>query len=185
MMQNEPDITENRRTIEALLRGDEKTFERIYKSYFVILKNYSAGIVGDAEVAYEIVQNIFVTLWENRKKLDPGKSLRNYLLRSAHNNSLRHLKTRALHQAHQEVIQQETREEEQENVIQHDTPPDPSRELQALLDELPERSRQVMTMSHLENMKTADIAAKLGISTRTVETILYQAMKKLRGNIKK
>ena len=55
----------------------------------------------------------------------------------------------------------------------------------ALLNELPERSRQVMIMSHIENRKSADIARKLGISVRTVETILYQAMKKLRGKIKK
>ena len=58
-------------------------------------------------------------------------------------------------------------------------------QLSALLNELPERSRQVMIMSHIENRKSADIARKLGISVRTVETILYQAMKKLRGKIKK
>lgn len=46
-------------------------------------------------------------------------------------------------------------------------------------------ARQVMIMSHIENRKSADIARKLGISVRTVETILYQAMKKLRGKIKK
>ncbi len=171
--------------LDALIKGEEAAFEKIYKSYFALLRNYSASIVGDSDMAYEIIQNIFVALWENRKNLDREKSLRNYLLRSAHNNSLRYLKTQSLHLQHQENLKKEKSEEEQENVIQHEEYPDPEQQLAALLNELPERSRQVVLMSHIENKKSADIARELGISVRTVETILYQAMKKLRGKIKK
>ena len=171
--------------LDALIKGEEAAFEKIYKSYFALLRNYSASIVGDSDAAYEIIQNIFVALWENRKNLDREKSLRNYLLRSAHNNSLRYLKTQSLHLRHQENLKKEKSEEEQENVIRHEEYPDPEQQLSALLNELPERSRQVVIMSHIENKKSADIARELGISVRTVETILYQAMKKLRGKIKK
>ena len=87
--------------LDALIKGEETAFEKIYKSYFALLQNYSASIVGDSEAALEIIQNIFVALWENRKNLDREKSLRNYLLRSTHNNSLRYLKTRFLHLQHQ------------------------------------------------------------------------------------
>ena len=171
--------------LDALIKGEEAAFEKIYKSYFALLRNYSASIVGDSDAAYEIIQNIFVALWEYRKNLDREKSLRNYLLRSAHNNSLRYLKTQSLHLQHQENLKKEKSEEEQENVIRHEEYPDPEQQLSALLNELPERSRQVVIMSHIENKKSADIARELGISVRTVETILYQAMKKLRGKIKK
>ena len=171
--------------LDALIKGEEAAFEKIYKSYFALLRNYSASIVGDSDAAYEIIQNIFVALWENRKNLDREKSLRNYLLRSAHNNSLRYLKTQSLHLRHQENLKKEKSEEEQENVIRHEEYPDPEQQLSALLNELPERSRQVVIMSHIENKKSADIARELGMSVRTVETILYQAMKKLRGKIKK
>ena len=170
--------------LDALIKGEETAFEKIYKSYFA-LQNYSTSIVGDSEVALEIIQNIFVALWENRKNLDREKSLRNYLLRSTHNNSLRYLKTRFVHLQHQENLKRKKSEEEQENVIREEEEPEPEQQLSALLNELPERSRQVMIMSHIENRKSADIARKLGISVRTVETILYQAMKKLRGKIKK
>ena len=171
--------------LDALIKGEEAAFEKIYKSYFTLLRNYSASIVGDSDMAYEIIQNIFVALWENRKNLDREKSLRNYLLRSAHNNSLRYLKTQSLHLQHQENLKKEKSEEEQENVIRHEEYPDPEQQLAVLLNELPERSRQVVLMSHIENKTSADIARDLGISVRTVETILYQAMKKLRGKIKK
>ena len=165
--------------LDALIKGEETAFEKIYKSYFALLQNYSASIVGDSEAALEIIQNIFVALWENRKNLDREKSLRNYLLRSTHNNSLRYLKTRFLHLQHQENLKRK------KSVIRAEEGPEPEQQLSALLNELPERSRQVMIMSHIENRKSADIARKLGISVRTVETILYQAMKKLRGKIKK
>ena len=171
--------------LDALIKGEETAFEKIYKSYFALLQNYSASIVGDSEAALEIIQNIFVALWENRKKLDREKSLRNYLLRGTHNNSLRYLKTHSLHQLHHEQIKQETSEEEQENIINHDPPTDPETQLANILNELPERSKQVVIMSHIENKKSTQIAKELGISARTVETILYQAMKKLRAKAKK
>ena len=56
--------------LDALIKGEETAFEKIYKSYFALLQNYSASIVGDSEAALEIIQNIFVALWENRKNLD-------------------------------------------------------------------------------------------------------------------
>ena len=76
-------------------------------------------------------------------------------------------------------------EEEQENIINHDPPTDPETQLANILNELPERSKQVVIMSHIENKKSTQIAKELGISVRTVETILYQAMKKLRAKAKK
>ena len=115
-MQHNFDITNNGEIVDALIKGDEATFAMVYKSYFTSLRNYATTILSDQEAAYEIVQNLFVTLWENRKKLDREKSLRNYLLRGTHNNSLRYLKTHSLHQLHHEQIKQEISEEEQENI---------------------------------------------------------------------
>ncbi|MFR7807955.1 MAG: RNA polymerase sigma factor [Butyricimonas faecihominis] len=80
-MQHNFDITNNGEIVDALIKGDEATFAMVYKSYFTSLRNYATTILSDQEAAYEIVQNLFVTLWENRKKLDREKSLRNYLLR--------------------------------------------------------------------------------------------------------
>lgn len=185
-MQHNFDITNNEEIVNALIEGDEATFAMIYKSYFTSLRNYANSILFDQEAAYEIVQNLFVSLWENRKKLDREKSLRNYLLRGTHNNALRYVKTHNLHQLHHEQIKQEVNEEEQENnVINHESLADTEIQLTNLLNELPKRSKQVVIMSHIENKKSTQIAKELDLSVRTVETILYQAMKKLREKAKK
>lgn len=182
-MQHEDSITNNREVVEALIRGDEAIFAAVYESYFTPLMNYSTSIVADREVAYEIVQELFVVLWENRKKLNREQSLRNYLLRSVHNNALRYLKSHALHRRHHERIRQET--DEAEKGFAGEKIADPESRVAALLEKLPERSRQVVIMHHLENKKSSEIAELLKISVRTVETILYQSMKKLRGKVKK
>lgn len=169
--------------LTALINGDEHAFEKVYKAYFSHLQNYSLAIIKDSEAACDIVQNIFVALWENRKKLDPNKSLRNYLLCCTHNNSLRYLRTAALHREQQINIKREKEKEELENVIiyQEDIT---TKKVTALLDKLPQRSRQVTFMSRIEGKKNREIATSLDISVRTVETILYQSMKKLRGLVK-
>lgn len=165
--------------LNALISGNEEAFEKIYKTYFSHLRNYSLSITQDSEISCDIVQSIFVSIWENRKKLNPNRSLRNYLLCCAHNNSLRYLKTVSLHKKHQANVKREKEQEELENVIvyQENTT---SNTVYALLDKLPQRSRQVTFMSRIEEKKSADIAKELNISVRTVETILYQSMKKLK-----
>ena len=61
----------------------------------------------------------------------------------------------------------------------------PPPELAPAISRLPEQSRKVLLMSYWENKKNAAIATELSISVRTVETILYKVVKKLRGEIKK
>ena len=61
----------------------------------------------------------------------------------------------------------------------------PPPELAPAISRLPEQSRKVLMMSYWENKKNATIATELSISVRTVETILYKVVKKLRGEIKK
>lgn len=87
------DISDNRRIVEALKDGDEGAFKEVYAAYCMPLRSYARTILQDEEAAYEVVQDFFTAVWLNRKKLDPSKPLRNYLLRAVHNNALRLLKS--------------------------------------------------------------------------------------------
>lgn len=166
----------NRKDIEALRNGDRTVFEKIYKTYFARLLYYSMSIVGDRDAACEIVQSLFLSLWENRRNLDPSGSLRNYLLRGAHNNSLNHQRTSSLHARHHEEFARMS------DHVQELPDPDeePGEAVTRMMERLPERSRQVVYMSYFEDKKSREIAKELGISVRTVETILYQSVKKMK-----
>ena len=108
-----------------------------------------------------------------------GSTLRNYLLRAVHNNSLRLLKYDEARRRREISAAAELHGGwDQEKEV-------PPPELAPAISRLPEQSRKVLLMSYWENKKNAAIATELSISVRTVETILYKVVKKLRGEIKK
>lgn len=173
------DISDNRRIVEALKVGDEETFKEVYTAFCAPLRNYAATILQNEQAAYEVVQDVFTAVWLNRKRLDAAKPLRNYLLRAVHNNSLRLLKYDEARRRREISAAAELHGGwEQEKEV-------PPPELGPAISRLPEQSRKVLMMSYWENKKNAAIATELSISVRTVETILYKVVKKLRGEIKK
>ena len=155
------DISDNRRIVEALKTGDEETFKEVYTAFCAPLRHYATTILQNEQAAYEVVQDVFTAVWLNRKRLDAAKPLRNYLLRAVHNNSLRLLK-----------YDEARRRREISAAAELHGGWDQEKEVPPL-------------MSYWENKKNAAIATEHSISVRTVETILYKVVKKLRGEIKK
>lgn len=175
------DISDNRVVVEALKSSDKAVFEMVYGAYYGSLRAYATAILQDTEAASEIVQDTFMNVWMNRKKLDPGKPLRNYLLRAVHNNALHYRKLAIARKCREEKAAEEQLsvwEEEEQQPLRKEA-------LTSVIARLPEQSRRVLKMSYWEEKKNADIARELSISVRTVETILYKVMKKLRREIKK
>lgn len=171
---------DNQCIVTALRNGDMDVFEQVYKSYFPRLRAYSMTIVGDRDTASEIVQSLFLSLWENRRQLNPSKSLRNYLLQSVHNNSLRWLRTKSVHDRHNQLIARMIDEVYSDTDTAEGGDAQADQRAMEVLDRLPERSRQVVYMSYIEGKKSREIADELGLSVRTVETILYKSMKKMK-----
>ena len=170
------DISDNRRTVLALKSGDEAAFKAVYMAWSTALCRYADTILHNGTDARELVQELFVSLWLHRRRLDETKSLRNYLLRAIHNNALRECQRREIRRRREE-LQPETANDERYACPEELRGPASAR--------LPRQSRRVVEMNYLENKKHAAIASELSISRRTVETILYKALRRLRGEIKK
>lgn len=174
-------VSDNYGLVKALKAGDEPAFKALYLTYSPPLRKYANTILRDEEAAYEVVQDTFVAVWINRKKLDENKPIRNYLLRAVHNNALRLLKYNMARKVREEKVMTEFF-----NVCDEGEALTESIEaLTGVLARLPGQSRKVLMMSFWEGKKNADIAKELSISVRTVETILYMVIKKLRGEMKK
>lgn len=179
------DISDNRQTVLALKSGNEEAFKSVYEAWNAPLRRYAESILHNETDAREIVQELFVSLWVNRRRLDEGKSLRNYLLRAVHNNALRECQRRESQRLHQEQFRSEG---VRPLTIPHPADEETTSPEEALLPaiaRLPRQSRKVVEMNFFEHKKHATIAAELSISRRTVETILYKALRRLRGEIKK
>lgn len=157
----------------------ETNFEQCFKNYFQVLYRYAYTFVADESTAEEIVQNVFMKLWEKNKSLDVATSLNAYLYRSVHNECLNFLR--------KEKIKLKFREHTlstSSNIVNNE----PSKELfetyTLALNELDELTRQIFHLSRNENMTYTAIAQELDLSVKSVEYYMGKALKHLRLRLK-
>jgi len=74
---------------EKIKKGDKKAFEALFHRYYGILCQHAAHFIKNEAEAEEIVQELFVRIWEKREKIQIDTSLKNYLFRAVKNQSLK------------------------------------------------------------------------------------------------
>lgn len=159
---------------------DTNTFTEFYLDNFKKLILVSDKYVRSVPVAEEIVQNIFLKIWENKQLLSEIDSIKAYLYRSTTNASINHINREKNLEKHHMKIAENLSAAEIDNL-------DEENELIILLykeiELLPEKCRQVFKLSRLEKMKYKEIALQLDISEKTVENHMGHALKVLRFRI--
>ena len=149
----------------------------LYDTYYNELVLWADTILNDMGTAEDLVQDLFVALWEKGidDRLDE-KGMRSYLYSSVRNNALRLLKGRP------NVVNLPDVPEAMEVWEESDTArAELIERVMAEMEKLPPRGREVIECVHLKNMKYAEVAQALGISIATVKTILVRSLKTLRA----
>jgi RNA polymerase sigma-70 factor (ECF subfamily) len=156
----------------------EGLFERCFHDTYEGLHRYAHTMIKDNEEARDIVQKVFIKLWEKRHEVNIPGSAHLYLYTAVHNlclNAIRDKKTRTnyiSHYTHSETgITVASLAEEKEL----------ERQIYAAIDTLPPRCREVFCKSRLEGKRYAEIAGELQISVKTVEVQMGKALKILRS----
>ena len=165
--------------IQSLARRDEASFEQVFKTHFKNLHAYACSITKEETVAEEVVQNIFVKLWEHSEALSISGSLPAYLYRAVYNESLNYLKHQKVRSAYgQHVVHT------MKNETEHGGKKLQLKELEGRLAEamndLPEQCRTIFQLSRFEELRYREIADRLGLSIKTVENQMGKALKILR-----
>jgi RNA polymerase sigma-70 factor (ECF subfamily) len=167
---------------ERIKKGDEKAFETLFHKYYRYLCMYATKIINDDSSAEEIVQDFFVKLWEKREKLNIETSINNYLFRSVKNlciNYIQHNKTK-LRYAKNVLSEIEKNISDDSNFTEIDL----SKKIEESIDSLPEKRKEIFRLSRQEGLKYHEIAQKLNVSIKTVETQMSLAIKTLREKLK-
>ena len=159
--------------------NDEAAFEKVFKTYFKNLHAYACTIIKEEAASEEIVQQVFVKLWERSESLNVSGSVAAYLYRSVYNESLnylKHQKVRSVYQHHIEHSMKNVNEQAGKNLSLKEL----EGRLAQALNELPEQCRTIFQLSRFEELRYKEIADCLGISIKTVENQMGKALKLLR-----
>lgn len=169
--------------LRLLQKGDEKAFEHIFHHYYNQIYTFVLNTLFNKIFAEDITQSVFISLWENRDKIDPEIGISRLLYTIARNHVYR--------QTEQLLLQYKYEKYQQENI--HQKNPDTEAEvnsrfleniLSELIEELPSERRRIFLLSRKENLSNKEIAFRLQISEKTVETQIRRSLIFLREKMK-
>ena len=169
--------------IQGLKTKNKIVFDFVVHYYYSGLCAFAEKYVGHVKVVEDIVQDLFVALWIKSEQINITSSVRSYLFSSVKNRCFDYLK-------HQKVKSQSIIKLKSSGNINHDTPENwlAESELQKILDssleKLPPRCREIFRLSRFEGLKNQEIADQLGLSKRTIELQISNALKALRKDLK-
>jgi len=162
--------------LENLKNSNQGVFEMVFNYYYSGLVVYADQIVKDTAVSEDIVQSVFMKLWETRHSLEI-RSFRSYFIQCVKNRCIDYLRS-------QEVKNKFSHQHSDLPLVEMPedlwTKTDLDEIIQQAIGKLPPRCREIFIMSRIDNLKTAEIAEKLDLSGRTVETQISKGLKILR-----
>jgi RNA polymerase sigma-70 factor (ECF subfamily) len=165
--------------IIRLRQDDKEAFNVLFYMYAEKLQKFSMTFFSKAEEAEEIVQDVFIKIWVKRKNINNPASFNAYIYTIAKNMIFNSLKKNIYHKKF-ETFQYNTKQAFQ-NTTENDVLYQETRQrLESALEQLPAKRREVFLMSRRYGLKNKEIAEKLDISLKTVESHMSLSLKFLK-----
>lgn len=170
-------------TREDLPRPGERLFEDLFRSYYDELCAYAASYVASAHAAEELVQDLFLDVWERRRERDLSEIGRAYLFRALRNRALNHLRRTRVESRWQSRARQgpprlaPSAAEDAELTFTIAI-------VRAVIDDMPPRCREVFLLVRGQGLRYDEAAEVLGISRKTVDAQMVKAVTALRAALR-
>lgn len=161
------------------VNSGRETFESIFNEYYFRVKSFTEGFVKDRFSSEEIVQNVFLKLWKKKGALDNISNISAYIFKICKNEIIDYYRSADIRRTGVTVNNVPDREYDQftEQTLDCSIIRNAVHEF---ISNLPEQRKRVFIMSREQNMSNAEIAEKLCISQRTVETHISKTLAQLR-----
>lgn len=170
--------------ISSIREGDAKAFDVVFKHYSDKIYRFSFGFLKSKEDAEEIVQEVFIKLWDNRSTLRLDTQFSSFLFTIAHHGILNQIRKnkngikamtvkRAGQPVHNVHVEEELISSEYEQ------------QAQAAISSLPPQRKKIFQLSRESHLSYSEIASELKISPKTVEVHISQALKDIRRHLVK
>ncbi|HBC78774.1 MAG TPA: hypothetical protein DCZ51_09090 [Bacteroidales bacterium] len=176
------DLAEDKTITSRIKKGDREAFSIFFNKYRSRVYYFSLKYLGEPDEAEELVQSVFVSIWEHRRLIDKNKSLKNYLYRSVVNSIYNFLKKKAIRRAYiiDELKKPEGTLDPYEKIFSKDF----EERFDQIIYTLPLQQQMIMNYRRHQGLSIKEIAQKLNISERTVENQIYRVNILLKSNFR-
>jgi RNA polymerase sigma-70 factor (ECF subfamily) len=170
--------------VERIRRGDERAFEQLFCEYYYDLCSFAYQFTSCNERAKDLVQDVFIKIWNRREKWKVHCSVKSYLLKAVRNSAINHINKRSHRSEVRETFSREVLQNIKPSVDQGIDKKD------KLVDQIweavvamPKRRRRVFILYHRHGLSYIEISEVLDISRKTVENHMGLALKDIRAQI--
>jgi RNA polymerase sigma-70 factor (family 1) len=184
MSTESPDNTEQNELLTKLRDGDALAFAEIYNQYRSKIYLYACHLCKSTDLAEEIVQEVFIRIWQKREQINTGLNFGAYIKKITLNHVLNHLKKVAREKALQEelftyitIIKNST----EDNLLEKEL----LKTYHEAIEQLPTQKKLIYQMSRDQDMSHDEIAQELAISKNTVKNHMVEATKFIRNYVNK
>jgi RNA polymerase sigma-70 factor (ECF subfamily) len=168
--------------LSALKNDDVKAFDKLFSTYGKRLYHFAYGYLKSKEDAEGVVQEVFLRIWRNRKQLKPELSFKAYLFKIAYHHILELFEQMNRRRAYcHELIEEALPfDEDASDRLNYQLLLE---KVESLIQKLPSRQKEILLKRKKEGIPVKDIAVELGISPKTVENHLTEALKNLKRGL--
>jgi len=162
--------------------GNKESFDILFKKYFTPLCRYTVQFVKDYSIAEELVQDVFISLWNQREEIKISKSIASYLFTSARYRSYTHFRKETSRKENEKIFC-EGLENDESAVNDEKDFYEIAVVINKAIEELPDKCKEIFVLSREKNLTYKQISEELNISVKTVENQMGIAFKKLRSSL--
>ena len=170
--------------VQLLQKGNVTAFDSLFEVYSPKLFGFALKYFKNETDAEELVQEVFVKVWENHKNLKSELSFKSYLFTIALNQIRKYFNQKAISLRYMESLQNELQIDEHPTT-QNDDYETVMKQINQLIEQMPFRRREIFTKSKLEGKSSKVIADELNISPGTVDNQVSEALRFIRSQLKK
>ncbi|WP_423126333.1 RNA polymerase sigma-70 factor [Gaoshiqia sp. Z1-71] len=162
---------------QRVKQDDYLSFNLLFTRYYARLCVFVYEYIKDEAVAEDLIQDLFLKLWTERKRIEIRDRVISYLYKASRNAALNYLRSETNKQKaiNKLVLAASQTEDEFSDFDEF------MAQVQVCIDELPDRSKQVFVMSRIDGMKHTEISEGLGISVKTIKNQIWKSMQYLRS----
>jgi len=172
-----------RELMERIRGGDTAALDELLHRNWRPLVLFAMGFVQGVDAAEDVVQDVFVRVWQRRREWEPTGSVRAYLYRITRNLSLNEQRARGVRERSPRFARGRTQRMAPVTPAEHLEADELKTAVDAAVAALPERRRQVFILARYHGLSRQQIAEVMGISPQTVGNQLTSALATLRQGL--